>query len=84
MKSTEGLRDELSSLPGALAEAPEAGNLPARPIKPESAAAYIADLTTELAALARGCRLEILAYLLDIAQLEAENAARRLSRGSCV
>jgi hypothetical protein len=83
MKSTEGPRDEQTSMAGALAEASEVGGLP-RPIKPESAAAYIADLTTELAALARGCRLEILAYLLDIAQLEAENAARRLTRESCV
>jgi hypothetical protein len=63
-----------------LADATEVGGLPARPIKPESAAAHIADLTTELAALARGCRLEILPHLLDIAQLEAENTAWRLTR----
>jgi hypothetical protein len=50
------------------------------PIRPESAAAYIADITTELAGIARGSRLDVLAYLLDIAQLEAANATRRLAR----
>ena len=50
------------------------------PIRPLSAAAYNADITTELAALARGSRLELLAYLLDIAQLEARNTSRRLAR----
>ena len=49
-------------------------------IRPVSAAAYIADITTELAALARGSSLETLAYLLDIAQLEARNTSRRLAR----
>ncbi|MDB5558248.1 MAG: hypothetical protein JWQ36_1182 [Enterovirga sp.] len=49
-------------------------------IRPESAAAYIADMATELAGLARASRLDILAYLLDIAQLEAANVSRRLAR----
>jgi hypothetical protein len=48
------------------------------PVQPEGTAAYIADITTELAGLARRSRLEILAYLLEIAQLEAANASRRL------
>ena len=34
-------------------------------------AAYIADLTAELAALARGSGFQTLAYLLDMARLEA-------------
>ena len=50
-----------------------------RVIPPESTAAYIADIATELASLARGSKLEVLAYLLDIAQLEAANTARRLA-----
>lgn len=39
-----------------------------------SAAAYIAELTRDLAAIARSHELETLAYLLDMAKLEAENA----------
>lgn len=62
---------------GSPAELDEA---PPRAIPPESTAAYIADITTELASLARGSKLEVLGYLLDIAQLEAANTARRLAR----
>jgi hypothetical protein len=61
---------------GVVESKPEA----APAIRPESAAAYIADITTELAGLARASRLDILAYLLDIAQLEAANVSRRLAR----
>ena len=50
---------------------------PGRGGDPQGTASYIADLTTELARLARGARLEILAYLLDVAQLEASTSARR-------
>lgn len=35
-------------------------------------AAYIAHLTTELAAMARGQGFQTLAYLLDMARLEAD------------
>jgi hypothetical protein len=38
---------------------------------------YIADLTKELAMIARGSRLDMLAYLLDIAHLEASERAGR-------
>lgn len=40
----------------------------------EQFAAYAAELTGELAAAARRHRLDALAYLLDMAQLEAKNA----------
>jgi hypothetical protein len=40
------------------------------------AAEYIADMTRDLATLARRNGLDTLAYLLDIARLEAENAGR--------
>jgi hypothetical protein len=83
MRNSEDLRDQRVSLPGVVADCPDGAGLPPRPMRPESAAAYIADITNELASLARGCKLEILAYLLDIAQLEAANAARRLARKSC-
>lgn len=42
----------------------------------QEAAGYVAELTSELANLARGVRLDFLAYLLDVAQLEAANRAR--------
>ena len=40
-------------------------------------AAYVADLTGELALVARRHGLDTLAYLLDMARLEAEGSARR-------
>ena len=43
---------------------------------PTTAAAYIGDMTRDLAALARQNGLDTLAYLLDIARLEAENAGK--------
>ena len=39
-------------------------------------AAYVAELTNELAGVARQHRLDALGYLLDMARLEAENATR--------
>ena len=41
------------------------------------AAAYVAELTTELAAVARRHGLDVLGYLLDMARLEAENVVHR-------
>ena len=41
------------------------------------AAAFIADLSSELLKLARDHRFRHLAYLLDLATLEARNLARR-------
>ena len=42
-----------------------------------AAAAYVAALTAELAAIARRHDLSTLGYLLDMARLEAEAAAQR-------
>ena len=39
-------------------------------------ATYIAELTAELADLARTARLDFLAYLLEVAKLEAATSAR--------
>ena len=79
MKMSEDVAGRRSrAAPGVFKERTD----PVPAIRPESAAAYIADITTELAGLARGSRLEILAYLLDIAQLEAANTSRRLARES--
>ena len=41
-----------------------------------AAAAYVAELTADLAAIARQHGLDALGYILEMAQLEAENAAR--------
>jgi len=41
----------------------------------DQALSYISDMTRELALLARRYRLDALCYLLDMARLEAENAA---------
>jgi len=42
----------------------------------DQAAAYVAELTSELAAMARRHGLDALGYLLDMARLEAESAVR--------
>jgi hypothetical protein len=59
----------------------------AKPIEDEpadrdAAATYIATLTGELARLARKFGYEALAYILDMARMEAENAGRGDSRPS--
>ena len=43
--------------------------------EPTSTATYIGDMCRDLAGLARQNGLDTLGYLLDIARLEAENAA---------
>ncbi len=44
------------------------------------AATFVFGAAGELAQLARQHRLDVLAYLLDMAQLEAQEAARRLTQ----
>lgn len=44
----------------------------------DEAAHYIADLAGELAGIARGTELDLVAYLLDIVRLEAARTARRI------
>jgi hypothetical protein len=57
----------------------EAGALKARDagsaVDREAAACYVAELSAELANLARQHGLDALGYILDMARLEAENAA---------
>ena len=43
----------------------------------EHVAAYIAEMTTELAELARGQKLELVAYLLEMARMEAASRCAR-------
>ncbi len=48
----------------------------------ESAAAYVAELSGDLSALARRHGLDALSYLLDMARLEAETVSRPVARRS--
>ena len=43
-----------------------------------AAAAYIAELSANLASIARQHRLDTLSYILDMARMEAENAVRHV------
>jgi len=47
----------------------------------DQGAAYISDVTVQLAQMARTDGFEVLAYLLDMAALEAESANRRAGDG---
>jgi hypothetical protein len=49
---------------------------PAATADPAEAARYIAEFAAELSVLARHARLDLLAYLLDMARLEATKAQR--------
>ncbi|HVV92828.1 MAG TPA: hypothetical protein VHD15_05355 [Hyphomicrobiales bacterium] len=53
--------------------AADAGNPP-----PDVAAGYIADMTAQLARLARRAELGVLAYLLDMAAAEARGAVEAI------
>lgn len=59
------------------------GRLPAEPDKPDPALAlesaqYIAQMSAELATMARNVNLDLLAYFLDMARLEATSSMRKL------
>jgi hypothetical protein len=45
------------------------------------AARYIAQMTAELASIARGSNLDLLAYFLDMARVEATSTVRKLEDG---
>jgi hypothetical protein len=49
------------------------------PVDRATAADYVAELSAELANLARQHGLAALAYILDMARLEAENATRHVN-----
>ena len=53
-----------------------ARRVPAGPADRTAAASYVAELSAELAVLARHHRLDALGYILEMARLEAENATR--------
>jgi hypothetical protein len=47
-------------------------------VNPREAVSFIADLSGELASIASRHHLDTLAYLLDMARLEAENLRREI------
>lgn len=53
---------------------------PVGPDKADEAARYICQMTGEMALLARGARLDTLAYFLEMARIEAQTMASRLVR----
>lgn len=63
----QGAGDLIISEPERKADAAES---------PGSAALYIASFAEELARLAKGHNLEVLAYLLDMARLEADHISK--------
>ena len=48
---------------------------------PSETALYIAELASQLAALASSARLDTIAYFLDMVRTEAASTARRLDSG---
>lgn len=61
----------------------DGGSAPARPhVRREELAAYLAKLAGEMVDLARAADLHLLAYLADMARLEAEQQARLMRRDS--
>jgi hypothetical protein len=61
----------------------EAGSSPARGTAgPVDTALYIADLSGELAQMARQAKLDLVAYLLDLTRLEAARTGQRLKAKS--
>ncbi|BCJ91124.1 hypothetical protein IZ6_18590 [Terrihabitans soli] len=52
-------------------------NAPERVSTPKETARYISDVTNGISAMARKSGLDVLAYLLDMARLEAEETAQK-------
>jgi hypothetical protein len=55
------------------------GEARGEPVDRTAAANYVAELSAELANLARQHGLDALGYILDMARLEAENATRHVN-----
>ena len=69
-----GLRPPGDAWPSGATQAGE----PASTMHPADAADYIAQMTAELARIARTARLEPLAYFLEMARIEATTSLRRI------
>ena len=70
----EGGRPRLGPAPGSLSGLPDAAD-PALAIE---SARYIAQMSGELAAMAKSANLDLLAYFLDMARVEATSSIRKL------
>jgi len=88
---TEAQPHPMSKTPRRVLPAPSSHDqepaAPARSINKDGMSAvetaqYIAEFTAELSYLARQTRLDLLAYLLDMARLEAARAIQDGKRGS--
>jgi hypothetical protein len=69
-----GLRSPGDAWPRGATQASE----PESTMRPADAADYIAQMTVELARIARTARLEPLAYFLEMARIEATTSLRRI------
>ena len=67
-------RDRIGTPPKPLAEAPA----PTDPMLALQAAQYIAQMSAELAVMARSANLDLLAYFLDMARVEATSSVHKL------
>ncbi len=70
----ESRGNRLGTPPGRLPDAPE----PADPALALESAQYIAQMSAELAVMARNVNLDLLAYFLDMARMEATSSMRKL------
>jgi len=68
-----------SSTRFAVTDPPHPGCPPTQ--SPEDVARYIGQLAAEMAAMARGARLDLLAYLLEMARVEASSGSASTDRG---
>lgn len=69
-----GGRQRLGTPPGSLSGLTE----PADPVLAAQSAQYIAQMSGELADMARKVNLDLLAYFLDMARVEATSSIRKL------
>jgi hypothetical protein len=73
-------RTSLGPTTGAQNAAPFAPSTPASPVKsaenPEDVAVFVAEMSTQLARMAKDARFDLLAQFLTMARIEAEMLAR--------
>ena len=69
-----GRSNRLGTPPGRLPDAPEEAD----PALALESAQYIAQMSAELAVMARNVNLDLLAYFLDMARMEATSSMRKL------
>lgn len=79
------MRPDRSSEAVAQGDTPATGRAAeAEAMMRQEVAIYSADMSAELAKMARSANLHLLSYFLDMAAAEARSAADRLSRGEAI